>query len=51
MGSYGLRLLNTRAANQPGIESVSDPIRGITTNPTPTLHIALLSLASQAIMA
>src|SRR5580693_1203010 len=32
MGSYGLRLLNTRAANQPGIASVSDPIRGVTTS-------------------
>jgi len=32
MGSHGLRLLNTRAANQPGIASVSNPIRGITTN-------------------
>jgi outer membrane receptor protein involved in Fe transport len=32
MGSNGLRLLNTRAANQPGIASVSNPIRGVTTN-------------------
>jgi hypothetical protein len=32
MGSHGLRLLNTRAANQPGIASVSNPIRGVTTN-------------------
>jgi hypothetical protein len=32
IGSYGLRLLNTRAANQPGIASISDPIRGVTTN-------------------
>ncbi len=32
MGSHGLRLLNTRAANQPGIASASNPIRGITTN-------------------
>ena len=34
MGSNGLRLLNTRAANQPGIASASDPIRGVTTNTT-----------------
>jgi hypothetical protein len=34
MGSHGLRLLNTRAANQPGIASVSNPIRGVTTNTT-----------------
>jgi hypothetical protein len=32
MGSHGLRLLNTRAANQPGIASVSNPIRGVTAN-------------------
>src|ERR1700733_10987959 len=32
MGSNGLRLLNTRAANQPGIASVSNPIRGVATN-------------------
>jgi hypothetical protein len=32
IGSDGLRLLNTRAANQPGIASASNPIRGITTN-------------------
>lgn len=32
MGSHGLRLLNTRAANQPAIASVSNPIRGVTNN-------------------
>jgi hypothetical protein len=32
MGSHGLRLLNTRAANQPGVASAADPIRGVTTN-------------------
>jgi len=31
-GSHGLRLLNTRAANQPGIASPLSSIRGITTN-------------------
>lgn len=32
LGSHGLRLLNTLGANQPGIASPSNPIRGITTN-------------------
>jgi hypothetical protein len=32
MGSHGSRLLNTRAANQPGIASISNPIRGVTAN-------------------
>jgi len=32
MGSHGLRLLNSRAANQPGVASAADPIRGVTTN-------------------
>src|SRR6202011_5586197 len=40
LGSYGLRLLNTRAGNQPGIASVSNPIRGVTTNTISTANVA-----------
>jgi hypothetical protein len=32
MGSHGLRLLNTRQANQPGIASMANSIRGVTAN-------------------
>jgi hypothetical protein len=40
LGSYGLRLLNTRAGNQPGIASVSNPIRGVTTNTISSANVA-----------
>jgi hypothetical protein len=46
MGSYGLRLLNTRAANQPAIASVSNPTRGVTTNTAdPANYLARVPVA------
>jgi hypothetical protein len=33
IGSHGLRLVNTRAANMPGIATAANPIRGLTANP------------------